>query len=668
MAVVYDVETFPNCFTLCAASLDDDRCYTWEISDYRDDRVSLLQWFDALAEQKVWMIGFNNEGFDYPVIHHLFCNRQATAAELYEIAMSIIKGGDRFAHTIWPRDRFAPQVDLMKVHHFDNRAKSTSLKALQFAMRSESLEDMPIPVGTVLTPEQVPVLRAYNQHDTLETKQFAIISKPMLDFREGLIDQFGVEVMSWNDTKIGEKTLEQRLGEEVCYERDAITGRRHRRQTIRSSIRVADIIFPYVQFDTPELQRILDFMRRQVLTPSEIDPEDPRIITKGVFKDLTAQVGGLTFHFGTGGVHASVERRVYQAAPDRLIRDIDVEGLYPNIAIANRLAPAHLGEQFIAEYARIPAERKKHAKGTAPNAMLKLAANGAWGKSNSVYSVFYDPQYAMTVPINGQLLLCMLVEKLVTVPTLELIQVNTDGVTYTIHPDYEPLAAQWCRWWEAGTLLKLEDADYSRMWIRDVNNYIAETTSGKLKLKGTYEAPSATDYHNSITSMSPPGWHKDWSALVVTRAATDAMVRGIPVEVGIAMNADPFDFMLRAKADKGARLVLGGQEIGKICRYYISKSGQALTKVQPPPAGYQYGWPKKAPKVSDTDYHRRMRETGYKWCETVCTKNKSVYGDGEQSVAAGWKVKLCNRASDFDWRDLDFDYYIAEAQKLVVTA
>jgi len=34
----------------------------------------------------------------------------------------------------------------------------------------------------------------------------------------------------------------------------------------------------------------------------------------------------------------------------------------------------------------------------------------------------------MTITINGQLLLCMLAERLAVIPSLELIQVNTDGI------------------------------------------------------------------------------------------------------------------------------------------------------------------------------------------------------------------------------------------------
>lgn len=472
-AVCYDVEVFSNVFTLTAEPLyGDAQPVTWEISQYRDDRTALIEWFNWLFKHQIPMIGFNCEAYDYPIIHYLMTHPQCTVADIYALNQLIIASDDQFAHTIWPRDRFAPQIDLYKIHHFDNRAKRTGLKPLQIAMRSPTVLESALPFDRSVSAADVDaVLIPYNRHDVAETKRFTNYSMGAIEFRLGLVEQFGVECLSWNDTKIGEKMLEYRLGEDVCYER--IDGRRQKRQTVRTHVALKDIIFPYIRFDNPEFQRVYRFMMDQVLTPDDAASDDT-IRTKGVFTDLTATVGGLTFHFGTGGVHASVESQRFHATDDWLIRDIDVASLYPSIAIVNRLAPAHLGEAFVAAYSRIPAERKQHVKGTYMNAALKLAANGAWGKSNSKYSVFYDPQYAMTVPINGQLMICMLVEMLLRVPSVRLLQCNTDGITYMIHRDDLDAARTLESQWQQYTGLTLESVHFSRVWIRDVNNFVME--------------------------------------------------------------------------------------------------------------------------------------------------------------------------------------------------
>lgn len=479
-AVTVDIETFPNCFTVAMEPLfSDEPKWVWEISHVRDDRAELIQWLQHLARAQTPMIGFNSIHFDYPVIHFFMNNPNATVEQIYAKAMQIINApqSDKFTHVIWDRDRFIPQIDLYKLYHFDNPAKSTSLKYLQVNMRAETVVDMPVENGSILTKEQIDnLLVPYNQHDVSKTKQFALSSMDAINFRISLIDQFGVDVLNWNDTKIGEQIIIRKLGNDLCY--DYSTGRKKMRQTPRTQIALNDIIFPYIHFNNPAFQHVLAYLRAQTLRSDEFGYEDSTIKTKGVFTDLKAHVGGVDFYFGTGGIHGSIERKRIIATDEWLIRDIDVASLYPSIAIVNNLAPAHLGQAFTAVYSDIPKERKKWQleKGKkCPEAnALKLAANGVYGKSNSQWSPFYDPQFTQSITINGQLMLAMLIENLVEIPTVQVIQANTDGVTYWIHEDYEPLAAQRCSEWEKLTKLTLESQNFTRMWIRDVNSYIAE--------------------------------------------------------------------------------------------------------------------------------------------------------------------------------------------------
>lgn len=670
-AIVYDIETFPNCFTLHMECLNSDVAATWEISDYRDDRAELMTWFNWLNQTQTSMIGFNNVHFDYPVIHHLFMNPLVPVQSIYEKAMAIIQSNDRFGHTIWASDRFAPQIDLFKINHFDNKAKTTSLKALQINMRLPSVVDMPVEVGTILNETQVRGdLIPYNIHDVKSTKTFAIYNKQAIDFRLSLIPEFGIDVMNWNDTKIGENMIINRLGKELCYDYNA--GKKKTRQTPRSSIKIADIIFPYVEFEHPEFQRVLDFLKGVELNETEIrefNGDDTQVLkTKGVLTGLTADVGGMEFCFGTGGIHGSIKKTHIQATDDWLIRDIDVGSLYPSVAIANKLAPEHLGERFVEIYAQLPKERKRWQKEKGKKCVeantLKLASNGAYGKSNSIYSVFYDPKFTVTITINGQLLLCMLAEQLANIPTLKLLQINTDGITYFIHKDNEPKAAQICRDWEELTGLILEDVGYSDMWLRDVNNYIARGLDGSLKLKGAYWTPDATDYYNSISQAQPPAWHKDLSNLVSVRAAVAAMVHNVDPEVFIRMTTNPYDFMLRAKPPRSSKLVWSGEKIQRTSRYFVSQAGKELLKVMPP-AGKEGAY-KRANGISEVEYERVMNDVAWEWDERVCTKNKSKYETRRTAIQAGHKVIICNDAQDFDFSLVNYDWYVNEARKLII--
>ena len=684
-AVVYDVESFPNVFTLDAEGLLIDFRSTWEISVFRDDRQALFAWFDYLYRTQTPMIGFNNLFYDYGLIHWIFKNPNASVSEIYKVSKNLLDNSNRFGNTIWPRDRFAPQIDLFKIFHFDNKAKRTSLKALQINMRSENVLESTVPFDSYVTEYQVNNdLIPYNKHDVEETKKFAKGAMSAINFRLGLVEQFGVDVLNWNDTKIGENILIDKIGKDVCFSRDQ-NGRSQKRQTIRTSVALKDVIFPYITFQNPEFQRVLNYMREQTLTPDEIYTDDgsvelgASIKTKGVFNGLKAHVGGLYYHFGTGGIHASVEKQHVRAGNGLRIRDIDVASLYPSIAIVNRLRPEHLGEAFVDAYASLPKERKewqkrKGKKCTEANS-LKLAGNGAYGKSNDKFSVLFDPLFTMQITINGQLMLAMLVEWLLTVPSVQIIQANTDGITYRIHENDISRAVEIEKQWQDFTKLVLEETEYSDMWIRDVNNYVAKpvTASGSneppaLKQKGAYWHPEPGDrYFDSISEAQPPAWHKDLGNLVSIKAAIAAMVYGIDPEMFIRFHNDPFDFMLQIKVGRSDILKLGERKMQRNTRYYVALTGERMVKIAPPVSGAEVGDFKRASKIPDSLYNSVMQEIGPGvWDARIHTKNKSRHEMRETQIEAGWLVAECNEARYFNWNNLNYSYYVAEAKKLII--
>lgn len=680
-AIVYDIETLCNCFTLDARGLFSDWQAVFEISEFRDDRQFILTWFEHWRISRTPMIGFNVLEFDYPVLHFLWQNPGATVWDIYDKAQDQIHDHTKFK-SVRPDECFAPQIDLLKINHFDNNAKRTSLKALEVNMRSETVLEMPLPWDKPIAPWDIDkVLIPYGSHDTSETKKFALFNMDAIKFRIGLMDTIKGDVLNWNDTKIGAKILEQRLGDELCYTYE--NGYRQMRQSPRTEIPLADIIFPYVRFTHPEFVRVLNWMRGQVLRSDDLkinedgtvavetdegETQPVKIKTKGVFKGVSAHVGGMDFIFGTGGIHGSVDAQVIVADDETMIRDIDVASLYPNIAIVNRLYPEHLGERFVEEYARLPQERKewqkkKGKKCVEANAM-KLASNGTYGKSNSAFSVFYDPKFTMAITINGQLLLCMLAEWLLTVPSLRIIQINTDGITYTIKRAHLAQAQEIEKAWQAYTRLVLEDVEYSKMWIRDVNNYIAQPADGsKAKQKGAYWYPIR--FPEDISESQPPAWHKDFSNIISQMAAVEFMTKGTPIERTILDCADPFLFMLRAKVIRSYNLFIGETEVQRITRYYIAGEGGPLRKIMP--AKGPLGTFKRKNGITDHEYHSIL-ETLLPGTHDprIHTKNKSVYEIRETSLQSGFLVANCSRASDFDFNNVNYEFYIREAEKLVI--
>jgi hypothetical protein len=464
--IVYDLETYPNCFLAGFKRVEDGMKWTFEVSDWVNQSKELTTFLTELRNNNYRMIGFNNIGFDYPILHMLIKMGSSSAKPLYDKAMAIIGsqyGQDRWAHGVKKNDWYVEQIDLFKIHHFDNVSKATSLKLLEFNMRMDNIEDLPFPVGQPLNQQQIKVLKEYMFHDIEATERFFFETKPMIKLREELSLKYNRDFMNHNDTKIGKDYFIMQLENSgvQCYEYGA-EGRKPR-QTKRPNIHLKEAILPWIHFENPEFERVVTWLRAQTITE-----------TKGVFKDLIAQVGGLDFVFGLGGIHASLNNEVIVPKDDEVLLDIDVESYYPSTAIAQRFRPAHYPELFCDIYAALKTERKKHKKGSAENAVFKLALNGVYGDTNQAFSVFYDPLMTMKITLNGQLLLCLLAERLMSLEGFRLVQVNTDGMTAIIKKNKLSEFRFIVQWWEWLTNLKMEESEYSRMFIKDVNNYLAE--------------------------------------------------------------------------------------------------------------------------------------------------------------------------------------------------
>jgi hypothetical protein len=614
---VFDIETYPNVFTLAVEHADAPLRWMFEISDWRNDSREIVAFLQFLKENDARMVGFNNLGFDYPVLHTLIRMGTSTAGTLYEKAMAIIgsqdEDGSKWMHLVKPSDQFVTQIDLFKIHHFDNKARATSLKVLEFNMRANNIEDLPFKVGTTLNREQVEVLKRYNQHDVSMTKAFYHKSLDMIHFREELTRKYARDFMNHNDTKIGKDYFVMKLEEAgvSCY--DFGPSGRTPRQTKRPVIHLKDAILPWISFEQPEFNRVLQWLKAQSITE-----------TKGVFTDLTATVNGFTFVFGLGGIHGSVESEVIESDDEHVIVDLDVTSYYPNLAITNGFHPAHLGKEFVSIYKHLFEQRKQYPKKSAESAMLKLALNGVYGDSNNQFSVFYDPLYTMTITLNGQLLLCLLAEGLMTIPGLRLIQVNTDGLTVRVPRSHKIMVDLARAAWQERTGLNLEEAIYKAMMIRDVNNYIgvfdpafAKPGDPTVKRKGAYEWKM--------------GWHQNAGGLVIAKVAEKVLVEGAPIRETVQQWPDIMDFMLRTKVPRSGYLSIehgdgAPVQIQNTSRYYIAENGGRLFKWLPPLKGKQ-----------------EWRKIG---------------------VESGWGVQVCNDIRDAGKLPVDFDYYVREIEKI----
>jgi hypothetical protein len=649
--LIYDGEMYPNILTFCFYNPEKDAIRIFEMSPWRNDWADFRKFVKNCSNGFVRWVGFNNYYFDYQVVHALlnaFKGGEYTGEQIarfaHKKAQELIKSSkdERFVNIIWDNNHVVPQVDLFRIHHFDNVARATSLKVLEFNMRSETVEDLPFDPMVPLTAEQRPVLLKYNEHDVRETYKFYLKTLSMIRFREQLSEKYGKNFINFNDTKIGKEYFIMELEKAgiKCFSIDD-DGRKPI-QTKRDKIKLREIIFPYVKFERPEFNAVLDWLREQEITETkgvftELDDlgnlaKYANLATvKKKIKNLNCIVDGFQFDFGTGGIHGSIDSTIVEEDSTHAICDFDVTSLYPSIAIVNNVFPKHLTKKFCEIYGQMKMDRIAYPKGTPENAMLKLALNGVYGDSNNKFSPFYDPQYTMTITINGQLMLCMLAEMYMKIDSVKIIQINTDGITVKVRRDRISEVEAANKKWMEMTRLDLERADYKRMFIRDVNNYVGQYTDEsakaqkkKVKSKGAYEWDAL--YRPDHPKPDDITWHKNHSAMVVQMAVTAHLVEGKNIRDFIIEHDDVMDFMLRTKVPRTSRLMWGNEKIQNTTRYYMSKNGRQLTKVMPPLA-------------KNPDKERPIK------------------------VHDGWKATPINTMRPVD--DIDPAWYIEEAEKLV---
>lgn len=334
-------------------------------------------------------------------------------------------------------------------------------------------------------------------------------------------------------------------------------------------------------------------------------------------------------------------------------------------------------------------ERLRVGKKTDIGNGFKLALNGSYGKSSDEHSVLYDPQYTMSITINGQLMLCMLAEALMdAIPDFKMVQINTDGLTYTFPPEYREQVMEVHKWWETVTQLELEHVDYRLMAIRDVNNYLAVTKPykddegklkpGKVKRIGAYAYVRAGE--DSSTRELP--WHKNNSAVVVAKAAEAALVRNVNIETFIRnhLTVNPWDFFLRTKVNRSSGLFLetpeywGDQvvnirsdEIQRVSRYYISNHGGKLVKVMTPTEKKQKEWLEKPHwrHIKTGETKQGKKAPSGMWVQI--DPPSKTRPDTRTGIDSKYWVTLCNTIPNGqpDLTDININYYVSEARKLV---
>lgn len=569
---VIDYETLIDCTVLVAEHYTGTEVKVFSISRLGNQIVDLIAFLEQNKKQGEWHISFNGLSFDSQLSEHILRAKkhlisltgEDVANWIYIRAQKIIESQDerRFAE-FGEKDLSIRQIDVFKLNHWDNPAKRSGLKWIQYSMDWPNLLDMPISHDTSITSlEQLNTIIMYCKNDVRSTKQIMHLSKEQINLRKTLTTEYKIPLFSASEPRISKELFLHFLSEATGISKYDLRGLRTRRDYIK----IEDIILPYTNFKNVNFNSVLQNFKSLILDARN---------TKGGFKYHLVHKGVRT-DFGLGGVHGCTKSGVYESKNGMVIMSSDVVSYYPNLAIRNKWAPAHLPKEvFCEKYEWFFEERKKLPKKDPKNYVYKIILNSTFGLSIDENSFLYDPQFGMQITINGQLSLMMLYEMLSEgIPGSIPLMQNTDGLEMMIPDGYQEKYMEICREWEKITQLSLEHDQYQKMIIGDVNNYIAINKQGKAKCKGRFE------YENLAL-------HKNKSHLIIPKALYAFFVEDKLPEQFLQENRNIFDYCagVKIKGDWEFQQVcvkdqvIGRESLQKTLRYYICKKGCKIFKV-----------------------------------------------------------------------------------------
>lgn len=638
---VYDIEVFQNIFHCSVKNTETNDIYKFEISERKNQLRELVKFFKQVDKYITWgdyyttninipanviFCGYNNLHYDNPIINYIIeyedklmqYNIPTICSSIFNLSKTITTSSEDNieAWKHWKYQIWFNTFDILTML-YSNKLR-VGLKEIQVTMQYPNVQEFVYDWTKPLPLEDFDSMIDYNINDIESTSELLNRCKKDVDLRIAIEDEYGVRVLSKDGVNIGMKILTQKYLEKTGLTWQDIKDLR----SPMSVIPLKDVILPFIKYDSPILQRVLDDMKNQIVSPGRKGYEN-----KFVFNNLRYSVG-------VGGIHSVNSPEIIIPRDDEMLIDIDVASLYPSMLIEYEFYPKHLGKEFLEVYKQIKDERieAKHNGDKVKNETLKLALNGLSGNLQNEHNFCYSPFAVMQIRINGQLLLLMLAEKLTQIGC-RIVQANTDGLFVLLKKDAYSKVNSICREWEQLTKLTLEEDRFKAMYQYAINDYFAITEDNKVKEKGMF-----------ITAVK---LGKGLTPKIIPKAVISFFKDGIPVEDTIKNCTDIRDFLMSEKTGKQWHVEYMNEEQQRTNRFYASTNG-----------GYLWKW----------------KDTGHKEGEII-TYTEPYVGERKykasarqyQNMLTASGVTLLNKFDNkpIEERKINYRYYIMEAYKII---
>lgn len=456
-------------------------------------------------KREIW-VGYNNIHYDQFIFKGILCGFDPKAINDFIIAEG---------HKGWQYSSLLRKVYMVNYDVFHPRT-DRGLKTHEAYLGNDICETtVPFDIDRKLTEAEIAETVKYCRHDVEQTIEVFMQRKSEFDARMDLLKMFELPLVYLG------KTDAQLTAIILGAERPA---------------RPRDDEFDIVPLSCLDLGPY-DFIRSWYLDP----------VNQDYSATLDFDIAGCPHKCAWGGLHGAIA----QYAGEGYFINVDVESYYPAEMIAHELLSRNVHDSSKFKDIRDHRIELKHAKDPRQKA-LKLVVNGTYGASKDKFNALYDPRQANMVCVNGQLMLIDLMHKLVRDVGAEIIQSNTDGVLIRMPDGFDggpdafydrvdDVAYEW----EHRTGMGLEFDEFTRVYQKDVNNYVLVAADGSMKTKGAY-----------VKKLGP----LDYDLAVVNKALVEFMVHGVPVEDTIAADDDLIDYQRVVKVSGKYKYGVHGHE------------------------------------------------------------------------------------------------------------
>ena len=167
---VMDYETLNNCFIGVFEDIKSTKQRIFTIHDSQNQILELVTFLETNIAYDEWHVSFNGLGFDSQITEHILRNKKELLSQsgdtiakfLYAKAQDVInRSKNNEFQEYSPKDLSIRQIDVFKLNHWDNPAKRSSLKWIQYTMDWHNIMDMPIHHTTEVTADQIPEIIIY---------------------------------------------------------------------------------------------------------------------------------------------------------------------------------------------------------------------------------------------------------------------------------------------------------------------------------------------------------------------------------------------------------------------------------------------------------------------------------------------------------------------------